>query len=372
MRNGLCRSGCSDYAIFAGMLRYLYCCPIALILLFSCSTAMAQLIQAKDSNKIKAMLPQSAKPDNQYISDYSRELTTRVFGSRKFTSYGLRDKGFSEKAGYRPNSPFNVGIGINYRLIGLNLGFNLPFINGTSENGKTRFLDLQTHFYGRKLVIDFYGQLYKGYYMPNTFIVAGDPGKYIRPDLGTFNVGLIGQYVVNGDRFSFRAAYLQNEVQKKSAGSMILGAALNTVYIRADSSVIPSRLKYTDFFNDYHFNRSSIQSFTLNLGYGYTWVLERHFFVTGSLLGGMGINYSTLKNSLEDNAEHHLGNEFNATIRFAIGYHSRRYFAGIHYVGTIATSSTPIPGTRQEFGSGNLRISIARRWTLKKKLLGFY
>lgn len=332
----------------------------------------AQLITKKQGREIVAKLPRPKAPDKEYIGDYTSELTTRVFGSRKYTTYRLHDKGYENKIIYRPNSPFNIGVGMNYRLIGINLGFNLPLINQTSEYGKTRFLDLQTHLYGRRMLIDFYGQYYKGYYINNSAVLLDNKQVYIRPDLRTFNVGSVVQYLVNGDKFSFKAAYLQNEVQLKSAGSLILGGAASLVHISADSSVIPGNLAYADFYNNYHFNRSAMQSITANIGYAYTWVLPYDFFVTASLLGGVGANHSSLRNiALKEYAEK-WGSEFNATVRIALGYNSRRYFAGLHYVSTRATSSAPVSGARQEFGSGNFRVSVATRWPLKKKLLGFY
>jgi hypothetical protein len=332
-------------------------------LLLTCCDARAQ------EEEIPSAVP---LPDTFYVSDHSRELTVRLFGSRKFTSYRLRDYNFQDRVSYSPNSPFNVGFGFNYRFVGINLGFNLPVINDTKEHGKTNFLDLQTHLYGRKVVVDFYGQFYKGYYLTDPGTLENHPDVYIRPDIRTVNIGIVGQYIIRGDRFSFRAAYLQNEYQKKSAGSFIIGGAISAISIGADSSIVPGDIRYDNFFKNTPFDHSLIYSTSFNAGYAYTLVIADHFFVTASVLGGIGINYSILENEPTRQVEEHLGSEFNSTLRFAFGYNSHRYFAGLHYVGAISTSSLPIPAARQQFGSGNLRISIARRFPLKKKLLGFY
>lgn len=318
-------------------------------------------------------LPVPAAPDRKYIADYHKELTLRTFGSRKFSNYGLYDKGFSENVLYRPNSPFNIGIGMNYRIFGINLGFNFPFINKTEVNGKTHFLDLQTHLYGRMLIFDVNLQRYKGYYMPNNAIINNDNNGevYLRPDLSTLVIGLSAQYLFNGKKFSFRGAFLQNEVQLRSAGSPILGGAASNINIHADSAIVPLDLKYKDYFDDLHFRRSNVTSANIYFGYGYTFVLPAHLFFTAAGTLGVGVNYTTL-NIKGGNELNGFGTDLYGTIRFALGYNSRRYYAGIHYFANLASSNTPIIYARQQFSSGNFRISIARRFTLKRKLLGFY
>ncbi|MDI9319192.1 MAG: DUF4421 domain-containing protein [Phycisphaerales bacterium] len=315
-----------------------------------------------------------AKPDrNLYISDYKNDLTLRSFGSRKYVTHGLHDKEYADQVRYQPNSPFNIGMGFNYKLIGVNIGFNLPLINDSKEFGKTNFLDIQTHVYGKKLIFDIYLQRYKGFYLSNSGVLDNNSsiGYYLRPDIATFNIGLSAQYLWDGDQFSLKAAFLQNEVQLKSAGSLILGAAIGDFIVMADSSIIPMLLNQKDYFNNSKFNRSNIKSLTANIGYGYTYILPHHFFLTGTLSGGLGINYTQLKSRRSPTLSH-WGNDFTATFRIGLGYNSNRFFAGIHYVTNLSTSSTYITNARQELSAGNFRISVAHRFALKKKLFGFY
>lgn len=311
--------------------------------------------------------------DTHYIADYHNELITRAFGSRKYTTYTLQDKGYAENLRYLPNSPFNIGVGINYKMIGLNLGFNLPIINDTKEHGKTKFIDLQSHVYGRKLIVDFYLQRYKGFYLPNTNVIDyNNLGQvYIRPDLLFVNFGTEIQYLFNWKKFTFRGAFLQNEIQLKSAGSPIIGAYIGNATIHADSSVIPANLKYDLFFNDFKFYHTDTRNVTLSIGYGYTLVLPYHFFITAAASGGFGISSTVLKSRTMATTSS-FGSNVSGTLRFGIGYNARRFFAGIHYVGTQSNITTPIIYARQVFGAGNFRISFAHRITLKNKLLGFY
>ncbi|ASZ11644.1 DUF4421 domain-containing protein [Chitinophaga pendula] len=310
--------------------------------------------------------------DSNYIEDHTEDLTIRLFGSRKYTYYDIVHRRRKDEILYRPNSNFNVGVGVNYKFIGVNLGFNLPFINRDRDKyGNTKYLDLQSHLYLRKLVIDFYGQYYKGYYVANPKGTLADyvpsDGFPQRPDLYNLNLGLTAQYIFNHKRFSYRAAYLQNEYQKKSAGSFLLGGDIFGIRIKGDSSFIPYNLSKPDFLKGVHYDRTGIFSLAANLGYAYTFVYKQHFFVTLSLSGGLGGNYTTLR--FDDGSKKGgVGLQVNRTIRASIGYNSSKYFAGIHYVDIVTNSEMPIPLGMQAFGTGNFRVSLVRRFALKKPL----
>ena len=308
--------------------------------------------------------------DSMYITDLTQQLTVRLYGSEKFTSYRLRDRQAGEQVFYRPNSPFNLGFGFNYKFIGLNIGINFPFINVYNLYGRTRFLDLQSHLYLRKIVVDFYGQYYKGYYLVNTSALRDNyPGMvYRRPDIGTLNAGLSVQYIFNDRRFSFRAAYLQNEYQKKSAGSVMAGGDIHTVFIRGDSAVVPGSVRYDSFFNGSRFDRSNIYCATVNGGYAYTFVVKKHYFLTLSGDAGLGVNYTVLEGGATGR-ETGLQGQLNTTWRVAAGYNSDTYFAGVHYVALFMRSNAPVAGTTQEFGAGNFRVSLARRFKIRKPLV---
>lgn len=311
--------------------------------------------------------------DTAYIEDHTEDITFRLYGSRKFTSYDIIDRKQKKNILYRPNTPFNIGVGFNYRFIGINLGFNFPFINRHNEKfGNTRYIDLQSHIYLRKLVVDFYGQSYKGYYVANPEKVFGK--EYARqnpypqrPDIRNRGLGLNVQYIFNDKRFSYRAPNLQNEYQKKSAGSFIVGGEFFLANIKGDSSLIPSNILDTTFLREKHYYKSGIASLAANIGYAHTFVYRQHFFLSLSVTTGLGAAKTGLH---YDNGEvsHNVGLQFSNTIRASLGYNSSRYFAGIHYVGMTTRSKMPEPHTYQAFGTGNFRVSLVRRFELKKPL----
>ncbi|WP_161596660.1 DUF4421 domain-containing protein [Chitinophaga vietnamensis] len=310
--------------------------------------------------------------DSTYISDHSEDITFRLYGSRKFTSYDIRDTRTKKHILYRPNTPFNIGVGFNYKFIGLNLGFNFPFINRHNDKyGQTKYLDLQSHIYLRKLLVDFYGQYYKGYYIANPADVFSE--RYNarhpypqRPDIYNVDAGLNVQYIFNDKRFSYRAPNLQNEYQKKSAGSFIVGGEVFFVKIKGDSSLIPNRTNDSVFLHDKHFKRTGISSLAANAGYAYTFVIRKHFFLSLSVSAALGANRTKLY-LVNGDIDRHIGWQINNTVRASFGYNSNKYFAGIHYVGMTNRSEMSLPHTFQTFGTGNFRVSLVRRFTLKKQ-----
>ncbi|GEP92766.1 protein of unknown function [Chitinophaga terrae (ex Kim and Jung 2007)] len=311
--------------------------------------------------------------DTAYIADYTEDITFRLYGSRKYTKYDIIDRKNKTDVLYRPNTPFNVGFGANYRFLGINIGFNLPFINRHNDKyGKTKYIDLQSHIYLRKIVVDFYGQYYKGYYIANPEKVFGK--EYAarhpypqRPDLRNIDFGLNVQYVFNDKRFSYRAPNLQNEYQHKSAGSLIVGGEIFLGRIKGDSSLIPPNMQDTLFLRELPFYKTNISSLAANVGYAYTFVLKQHFFLSLSLTAGLGGNATSL--FLENGeVKRNVGIQFSNTVRASMGYNSHRYFAGVHYVGMATRSGMAVPHTYQTFGTGNFRVSLVRRFALKKPL----
>lgn len=288
------------------------------------------------------------KKSTSYVKDYYKtHLIIRAYESTKFNNFKFTYHG--NKAVYKPNEHNNLGLGFTYKFLSINLGFHLPFTDrDRGIYGTTRQLDLQTHIYSPKFIIDFYGQFYKGFYL------AGDhpliTGNIKRPDMRSRDISLSVLHVFNYNRFSYNAAPYQNEVQKKSAGSFIAGAGIFHTYVKADSAILPAYMRSAG---------GDVFSTTGNIaigaegGYGYTLVILKRFFITGILTGGPGIAYSVIPGS--------LGTQLQLNIRGAAGYNYNKYFAGISYVHLQTITAATTVGSTMETNKGNFRIIVARR-----------
>lgn len=306
--------------------------------------------------------------DSAYISDHSKEITVRTFISTINITYKIGDDKYADRLTYKPNENFSIGAGFNYKFLGLNLSVKMPGRNDDDiKFGKTTHLDLTSFVYLRKITIDLYGEFYKGYYLSNPALIQNwkkEDGYYKRPDLRTISIGTNIVYIFNNKRFSYRAAYMQNEYQKKSSGSFLLGAGIHYQLSTADSAIIPAHLIYENFWENKNFRRSSTDGISVSAGYAHTFIINKHFFVTASFLPGVGFDYSKLKGPVISSSG--LTLLFNSNLRFAAGYNSERYFAGIYFINFLTHENALIPSGWQEYQTGNFHLAFAMRFKTRK------
>lgn len=169
-----------------------------------------------------------------------------------------------------PNTPPRIGLDVSWK--GLSLGGSLS-VPGSTEPGHavTTGFDLQLHEYARSLVADLFLQGYRGFYRE-----GGDASTDL-PDLEVYHAGLSLQYVANGERFSYRAAFDHSERQLRSAGSLLLGGGVHWTRIASDTfRIADSSTRVTDW------------QAGLDAGYAYNWVFSPGWLLHGS--GSMGLH----------------------------------------------------------------------------------
>lgn len=315
----------------------------------------------------------SSETDTNYIVDYSRDLTTRIFGSQKSASFRLVDGSVKKSLNYLPNERFLIGIGANHGILGLNIGINFPFINDDDDlYGTTDYINWTTRIIARKIYIDIILQYYKGYYLVNSYEMIRDwpaVDEYmIRPDLSTFSIGLSGQYIFNNKKFSYRAGFLQNEWQKKSAGSLLAGGEIYYHIMSGDSSMVPLNMVYNSFFHNQHFKKVEILSIGPLIGYAHTFVLKKHWFLSLSLYANLALGFSKLHpdEQYTEAVSSGLTLNLNTVPKIALGYNSPRWCFDISYNNLSQRNQSPFDQAWIHFDTGNFRFNIVYRFHLKK------
>jgi hypothetical protein len=301
--------------------------------------------------------------DTNYIEPYNKMITARGFVSGKYTIFALDGSQGVRTLQYRPNTRVNMGVGATYRALTLNLGFGLP--NKDDFKGDTRYIDLQTHIYGKKWRYDFFGQFYRGYYVyPLGYGSADKALYYQRPDLNVQELGISAYHIYNNKKFSYRAAFLQSERQKQSAGSFLLGGGIIYGNTRADSAFVPSLLK--DFYYQDSIRRLQYLEIGPGAGYAYTFVWKEHWFATGSLT--LSADLSLVKESTRLESTTSLNISPNFLFRMGAGYNGDQWSYNFSWV----TSRTTIAGQYKNGGyntnTGNYRFTISKRFTPGKNL----
>ena len=218
-----------------------------------------------------------------------------------------------------------------------------------------------------------YLQNYRGFYLANTADMIpgwqkGDP-YYIRSDLRSRTAGLEISYIFNSRRFSYRAAILQNEWQKKSAGSLLVGGGLIYNAIIGDSSLVPSHTHYNLFFDGMKFYRSNSFSFSPLIGYAYTFVIKRHIFIMGSINGSVSVGFTQLL--LEESAEKvKSGGIFGlrSELILSAGYNSDRWYFGFSFINMSVLNQAPVEDMSVTYDTGMYRINLVRRFRTNKPI----
>lgn len=293
-------------------------CFLFLILSFKISRAQS------DSTAIE--LPVETF-DTAYLTDYTNLLTTRLFLA--FQNASLLVNTYDEnisKIVFRPNVNVRIGIAGFWKWFGLGLSIDNPFYNtDRSLYGKTSTLDLRVNAFGRMVAGELFFQEYKGYYISSP--ERKDDTYFIIPDMQTISLGIAGYWIYNAKRFSIRAAFIQNERQKKSAGSLLVRPAFLYYRISSDQGIIPPELMAT-----YHIPSSNVITngnfYTIGLspGYAYTFVFLKYIYLTAAIFPGVAAQFSEYNHGNFFHSEFEFS--FQLSGRFAIGYNSDKWFAG--------------------------------------------
>lgn len=214
-----------------------------------------------------------AQVDSTYIRPFKQEFALKPLVYYNYTSltHEIDEK---NELTYRPNSPVSLGISVAYKDYSLTVGYGFSFMRN-QKKGDTESLDLQYHYFGRKIVSDIFFQRYKGLYTSKK-----EKDYTLFPDIKISQYGIHNLYVFNHRRFSYKAAFDQSEKQLQSAGSWQVGGGLYYNEIVSDSTLT---LNIHNKIRNYQASASG--------GYAYTWVINRRLFMSAGL--SAGINFGT-------------------------------------------------------------------------------
>lgn len=279
------------------------------------------------------------KYDTTYIEDISDILSVRVYNIWKESGLRISNIESGKVLDLKPNGSTNLGFGFNYKWLGLGFAFGMPGLNNDNDiYGKTDRFDMQMNMYGKRFGSDLYFQRYKGYYINNPHTLTDWQDTLSFPKLKNmelFAAGASVYYFVNNKQFSYRAAFVRNEIQKKSKGSLILGTfyGLNiAVDTTGFAGIMPDSVRQ-------HFDLGAfvINNYGLSVGYAYTLTFAKYFFVSLTTVPGLGMVHTDIYTSKgKKTLKPRIAPRY--TIRFAFGFERRSYYAGLTAYTTGMTS----------------------------------
>ena len=297
-----------------------------LLLLFVCLMACLPASAGKGKEQIKRF---AIKVDSTLTHNYYSISTDTNYIQRPPTKWTLKarynlsgstidGRGKMNDMDYRAHASAKLKGTIS--LVGSYTGITLAFtFNPGSITGHYKDYEFNTNEYYNRMGIDFIyhrAKSFKGWVR-----YAGQERTYIQKDLISQRaINFNWYYAFNYRRFSYPAAFSQSYIQRKSAGSFMLGASFQwqTLNIKADENVHNQHLKM------------KVANVGIGAGYGYSFALPHQWLIHLSGLPTL-IVYSHNKMWISDEQQktrYHFP-ELIITGRLAVWRSFGRYFVGL-------------------------------------------
>ena len=302
--------------------------------------------------------------DSTYISNYSEEVALRLVLANKFNFFRAKDRINGTSMRYRPFENLNFGAGVAYKWFAMDITFSIG-LRDLSEFENYKSLDFQSRIYSSKHYISATIQYYRGYQLIRTkgFAAPITDAVKFREDMRIINFGLQYLYALNYTRFSLKAPFVFNEVQRKSAGSFIAGASFSLFNMVADSSLVPQ--DFAPYFSPQLYIKDiSVLSVAMSFGYMFTFVVKEHFFLTLSAIPGINLNSGDYFSQDRSFIAPNINLKFNTMN--ALGYNGRRFFAGVNFIADSYLSRIDNK-LHVEIGYGKSTFFVGYRFHSEKK-----
>ncbi len=302
----------------------------------------------------------------EYIKDYKHLFTTRFYLLNESITFRVKPTNQSISLNYIPNNDIKNGLAFFHKWYGVGLAIDNPFAGkDVVRKGKSSIIDLRLNAYGSALAAELSLQDYQGFYLKNMMQqpISWSIGDVYpqRPDMHIFSTSAILYYIVNHKKHSFRAAYIQNERQLKSSGSLIVMPSFVYLNMNSDSSLIP------DFYNQAFevddtekILNGKFFTYGVSLGYSYTHVFLKYFYINMSFIPGLFVqNYDYEAQSGEIR-----GTKLSALWlgRAAFGFNSDLFYVGIGGVYGFQAANLRIGQTNFNYDMNQLRLWIGTRF----------
>ena len=271
------------------------------------------------------------KMRSSYIIDLTYKINLTPFISGSANGFELRS---NYNIRVRPNEVGSFGLRISHRWLSGALSFGIAN-RQSDKRGTTQFINLNLNLFRQKWGFDGYYHSYSGQYISNNNIADLpqfiDNKTYpILPDVNTLYIGTNAYYIANHKKFSYRASFMSNEIQKKSAGSFLLMVSYAFFKIKSDTGFVPGDIQ-ASIPNSSQIIDGKFNSISIMPGYAYTLVFAKKYFFT--LAPSVGImtqfqNYTT-KGTIEKGKTDGSVIYPRAMARAALGYSASKWYYGI-------------------------------------------
>lgn len=251
-------------------------------------------------NALYQFAKEFSRVDTDYVEPQHYNFTVMLQNTNTYEVYYLANKA-KQEIGFSPKPSVKVGPYVGWRWVFL--GYTVDLTHLGSGDKKQ---DLNLSLYSNQIGLDlFYRKSGDDYTIAKLNLGKDIDTRAIKgASFDGFHSSITGgnlYYIFNHRKFSYPAAYSQSTVQRRTAGSPMLGIGytrhsleidwqklgalveqrLGSDYGEAtiDSSMMFSKVKYTDY--------------SISGGYGINWVFAYNWLFNASLMGSLSYKRST-------------------------------------------------------------------------------
>ena len=308
----------------------------------------------------------AAERDTAYIQDLSQMLGINASIFQKNSAFSIDDlKNLSSLQYSCSDSSSSVSAGFAYKWLSLNLGFSTGLFDRHRSGKKT---NLSTQILLPAVTLKFSGSLYEGYYLENAeSILQNWPvgTRHDRPDITTASLRVSADYYFNYTKYSRKALTSHGELQRRTAGSPIVGILLNMNMVGGDSSLVPRAVNDSIF--GYHEQIKFVSNTLIGAGGGYARTFVTPAKIYFNLDMQMGLAYNKCLLQLDD-APDRRHNALNLYFQgdASLGFNSKHWF--FNAGGSILAIESPMgnDGVSINNLSAVARATLAYRFELEK------
>jgi hypothetical protein len=309
--------------------------------------------QLEDQNRKVGLLKFPDDADSSYILKYIREDDIRVIygGQGSNISYGSIDDGSALFSDALYNNVNDIaGFGLTYKFIDFDLTFSLRHVYLMDEERQNLSqFKLAYSYTMRKLAIRGYISEAKG-----VIVDQSNDGSQSDPDVHLLKIGAQVTYYFNNDKYSYRAANFQNELQVRSAGSFLVRAEPFYRSLGMQTAMIPKDILYGPQAGLEYVKTGGLMMMP---GYGYNLVAAGgKFFVSPIIFLGPGVTVNTYR---ADDGKHSFMNiEWAGSLAVNVGYNGGRAYAtlrGAYDVGYFKLDPS-------YFTSSDVKVTLTVGW----------
>ena len=333
------------------------------ILFFLLTAAQAVVAQGFAEFVYRAF---NSERDTLYIDDLSHMFSVNASLFQKNSAFSIDDlKNLSSLQYSCSDSSSSVSAGFAYKWLSLNLGFSTGLFDRHRTGRKT---NLSTQILLPAVTLKFSGNLYEGYYLENaeTILQNWPVGtRHDRPDIATASLRISADYYFNYTQYSRKALTSHGELQRRTAGSAVVGILFNANMVSGDSSLVP-RIVNDSLFG-YHEQINLVSNTLIGAGGGYARTFVTPAKIYFNLDMQMGLAYNKCLLQIDDAPDRrHKSLNFYFQGDVSLGFNSKHWF--FNAGGSLLTIESPTGNNGVSINNMNamLRATLAYRFELEK------